>query len=166
MKYEHYRAKDNILQVYERKKDIPDPHEVRFCVELIPRQFWVALIDSTLFVWVIIVRIIVIIRLRLIHHFFQLTILYVYLDLIQAKAQKNEHSHLCPQVFNALLTFLLVHFLPGFVQARSLFHQLCHFYAVCPFLGYFVVFKTFLTLLLNHVTSRRRVLIARCILLS
>ena len=139
MKYEDDWAENNILQVYKGKEDIPDPHKVGFGVELIPWQFRVSLGYRNFFVRVIIVRIVIIIRLWLVQHFFQLSILNVYFDLIETKAQENKHPNLRPEVFNALMTFFLVHFFPGFMQVRSLFHESGHFYAISPLLCYFVV---------------------------
>ena len=166
MKYEDDWAENNILQVYKGKEDIPDPHKVGFGVELIPWQFRVSLVYRNFFVRVIIVRIIIIIRLWLVHHFFQLSILYVNFDLIETKAQENKHPDLRPEVFNALTTFFLVHFFPGFMQVRSLFHESGHFYAISPLLCYFVVLETFLTLLFQDVASWSSVLIALSICLS
>ena len=166
MKYEDDWAENNILQVYKGKEDIPDPHKVGFGVELIPWQFRVSLVYRNFFVRVIIVRIIIIIRLWLVHHFFQLSILYVNFDLIETKAQENKHPNLRPEVFNALMTFFLVHFFPGFMQVRSLFHESGHFYAISPLLCYFVVLETFLTLLFQDVASWSSVLIALSICLS
>ena len=122
MKHEHYWTEGDVLKVNKRKEGIPDSHEVGFCVELPPRQLWVALPDNFLLVGVILsIRIIlIIIGLWLVQHFFQLTIFYVHLDLVKAEAQENEHPNLRPQVLDALLTFFLVHFFPRFTQVRSL----------------------------------------------
>ena len=166
MKYEDYWTKDNILQVYEGKEDIPDPHKVGLCVELIPRQFWLSQVYSAFFIWVVIVRILIIIRLWLVHHFFQLSILDVHFDLIEAKAQEHKHSNLRPEVFDAQFTFLWIHLFPGLMQVRSLVHESGHFNAICPLLGYFVVFKTLLSLFLYDVASWCGVLIAGSISLS
>ena len=166
MKYEGDWAENNVLQVYKGKEDIPDPHKVGFGVELIPWQFRVSLVFLNFFVRVVVVRIIIIIRLWLVQHFFQLSILNVNLDLIETEAQENEHPYLRPEVFNAQFTFVLVHFLPGFMQVRSLFHESGHFYAISPFLCYFVVLETFLTLFLQDVASWCGVLIALSICLS
>ena len=166
MKYEGDRAENNVLQVYKGKEDIPDPHKVGFGVELIPWQFRVSLVLKNFFVRVVVVRIIIIIRLWLVQHFFQLSILNVNLDLIETEAQENEHPNLGPKVFNAQFTFVLVHFFPGFMQVRSLFHESGHFYAISPLLRYFVVLETFLTLFLQDVASWCGVLIALSICLS